>query len=136
MWRPRAGVDEPRAAIAQFIATCRECVDPREVREADTELCCGDVFCSYAETTGGHKTYLVLLMGPLTEEMLCEVRAAVAGLYQAVCEGCGATHHVHTPHEDECARMYRAGALWQQCRACAMKQTREATEAWERGASK
>jgi hypothetical protein len=47
------------------------------------------LFLSYSDKTGGDKPMTVMLIGPITEEIVAEIKAAVAKLYIKACPDCG-----------------------------------------------
>ena len=47
------------------------------------------LFLSYRDKTGGDKPMTVMLIGPITEELVTEIKVAVARLYVKRCPDCG-----------------------------------------------
>ena len=72
-------------AVAAFVAMCRRHVDPRRVLQKHTEIDIGTLFMAYKDKSGNDKPKLVLLMGPLTQEMKSEAQAALAAMYTQEC---------------------------------------------------
>jgi len=89
-------------AISEYIATCANYINPKYVLEEEVSITHGRMFISYSQR-GGDKAMNVLLLGPLTPEMIYTINEALKNLYIRKCEACGASVNLKRVLCVECA---------------------------------
>ena len=76
-------------AVAEYIATCANYINPTYVSQEEVSITHGRMFISYSGL--GDKAMNVLLIGPITPEMLDIIKEALKNLYvrkRVLCEVC------------------------------------------------
>jgi hypothetical protein len=79
----------PDKVICEFIEYYTRYFHPEFVEEGDVRLQRGRMWLSYADNSGGDKPRTIMLMGSITDELVENLKEAVAKLYIVNCEDCG-----------------------------------------------
>ena len=74
-----------KEAVAAFVAMCCKYVAPCEVPQEQAVFQARTLVMTYKDLSGNDKPKMVMLMGPLTEEMKAEAQAALAAMYTQEC---------------------------------------------------
>jgi len=75
--------------VEKFMEQFRRYLNPEYYPEDEVWFMRSRLFLSYRDKTGGDKPMTVMLIGPITEELVAEIKAAVAKLYIKACPDCG-----------------------------------------------
>ena len=75
--------------VKVFLQQYKKYLNPEYYAEDDVWFTLGRLFFSYRDTTGGDKPMTVMLIGPITDELVAEIKELVAKLYIKSCEDCG-----------------------------------------------
>lgn len=75
--------------VDEFIEQYKSYLSPEYYPEDEVWFCQGRLWLSYRDKTGGDKPMTVMLIGPITEELVSEIKAAVSRLYVKSCPDCG-----------------------------------------------
>lgn len=79
----------PDKVICEFIEYYTRYFDPEFIDEGDVILQRGRMWLSYADNSGGDKPKTVMLMGSITDELVANLKWAVAKVYVKACGDCG-----------------------------------------------
>ena len=79
----------PDQVVKTFMQQYQRYLNPEYYPEDDVWFCRGRTWLSYRDTTGGDKPMTVMLIGPITDELVAEIKTAVALLYVKMCRDCG-----------------------------------------------
>ena len=79
----------PDKVICEFIEYYTRYFDPEFIDEGDVILQRGRMWLSYADNSGGDKPKTVMLMGSITDELVANLKWAVAKVYIKTCGDCG-----------------------------------------------
>jgi hypothetical protein len=79
----------PDKVICEFIEYYKRYFISRNVDEGDVWLQRGRTWLSYADKSGGDKPMTVMLMGSITDELVANLKWAVAKVYVKTCGECG-----------------------------------------------
>ena len=79
----------PDKVICEFIEYYTRYFDPEFIDEGDVRLQRGRMWLSYADNSGGDKPKTVMLMGSITDELVANLKWAVAKIYVRTCGDCG-----------------------------------------------
>ena len=75
--------------VQSFIEQYKRYLNPEYYAEDEVWFGQGRLWLSYRDKTGGDKPMTVMLLGPITDELVKEIKAAVAQLYIKACPDCG-----------------------------------------------
>ena len=75
--------------VQTFIEQFKRHLNPEYYPEDEVWFMRSRLFLSYRDKTGGDKPMTVMLIGPITEELVAEIKVAVARLYVKRCPDCG-----------------------------------------------
>ena len=75
--------------VQSFIEQYKRYLSPEYYPEDEVWFCQGRLWLSYRDKTGGDKPMTVMLLGRITDELVAEIKAAVAQLYIKACPDCG-----------------------------------------------
>jgi hypothetical protein len=75
--------------VEKFMEQFRRHLNPEYYPEDEVWFSQGRLWLSYRDKTGGDKPMTVMLIGPITEELVAEIKEAVAKLYIKACPDCG-----------------------------------------------
>jgi hypothetical protein len=75
--------------VKKFMEQFERHLNPEYYPEDEVFFLRSRLFLSYSDKTGGDKPMTVMLIGPITEEIVAEIKAAVAKLYIKACPDCG-----------------------------------------------
>ena len=79
----------PDKVICEFIEYYTRYFDPEFIDEGDVRLQRGRMWLSYADNSGGDKPMTLMLIGSITDELVANLKEAVAKVYVKTCEDCG-----------------------------------------------
>ena len=79
----------PDKVICEFIEYYKQYFDPCYYEEENVRFQRGRTWLSYADNSGGDKPMTVMLMGSITEEIVANLKEAVAKVYMKTCGNCG-----------------------------------------------
>ena len=80
---------EPENVVNEFMKQYTRYLSPEYYPEEDVWFSWGRLWLSYADKTGGDKPMMVMLMGPITHELIAQIKQAVSALYVKMCGDCG-----------------------------------------------
>jgi hypothetical protein len=85
------GIDtvKPEEVIEKFIQQYKRHLSPEYYPEEEVWFSRGRTWLAYADNTGGDKPKMVMLMGPITDELIAQIKEAVRMLYVKTCGDCG-----------------------------------------------
>jgi len=89
--------------VERFLTMCRRYIDPWCVPKAETELLKTRHSIMYKDRSGSDKYKMIQLIGPVTEEMLAEIRKGIDNFYINHCEDCGVETPMNRGICQECA---------------------------------
>lgn len=75
--------------VQSFIEQYKRYLNPEYYPEDEVWFGQGRLWLSYRDKTGGDKPMTVMLLGRITDELVAEIKAAVARLYIKACPDCG-----------------------------------------------
>ena len=75
--------------LDEFIEQYKSYLSPEYYPEDEVWFMRSRLFLSYRDKTGGDKPMTVMLIGLITDELVAEIKAAVAKLYIKKCPDCG-----------------------------------------------
>ena len=75
--------------VQSFIEQYKRYLNPEYYPEDEVWFGQGRLWLSYRDKTGGDKPMTVMLLGCITDELVAEIKAAVAQLYIKACPDCG-----------------------------------------------
>jgi hypothetical protein len=75
--------------VEVFMKHYKRYLSPEYYPEDEVWFMRSRLFLSYRDKTGGDKPMTVMLIGPITDELVAEIKAAVAKLYIKACPDCG-----------------------------------------------
>ena len=75
--------------VQTFIEQFKRHLNPEYYPEDEVWFMRSRLFLSYRDKTGGDKPMTVMLIGQITEELVAQIKAAVARLYVKRCQDCG-----------------------------------------------
>jgi len=75
--------------VKVFLQQYKKYLNPEYYAEDDVWSTRGRLFFSCSDTTGGDKPMKIMLIGPITDELVAEIESAVSKLYIKSCEDCG-----------------------------------------------
>ena len=78
----------PDKVICEFIEYYTRYFDPEFIDEGDVRLQRGRMWLSYADNSGGDKPRTIMLMGSITDELVANLKEAVAKVYMKTCWEC------------------------------------------------
>ena len=78
----------PDKVICEFIEYYTRYFDPHYVDEGDVRLQRGRMWLSYSDNSGGDKPRTLMLMGSITDELVMNLKEAVAKVYMKICWEC------------------------------------------------
>ncbi len=79
----------PDKVICEFIEYYTRYFNPRYYEEENVRFQRGRMWLSYADNSGGDKPMTIMLVGSITDELVANLKEAVAKLYIVNCEDCG-----------------------------------------------
>ena len=79
----------PDKVICEFIEYYKRYFISRNVDEGDVWLQRGRTWLSYADKTGGDKPMTLMLIGSITDELVANLKEAVAKVHMKTCGDCG-----------------------------------------------
>ena len=74
--------------VKKFMEQFERHLNPEYYPEDEVFFLRSRLFLSYSDKTGGDKPMTVMLIGPITEELVVEIKAAVDRLYVKICPDC------------------------------------------------
>ena len=80
---------EPENVVNEFMKQYKKYLSPEYYPEEEVWFSKGRLWLAYADKTGGDKPMMVMLMGPITDELITQIKEAVRVLYVKMCEDCG-----------------------------------------------
>jgi hypothetical protein len=80
---------EPENVVNEFMKQYTRYLSPEYYPEEEVCFSRGRLWLSYADKTGGDKPMMVMLMGPITHELIAQIKQAVSALYVKMCGDCG-----------------------------------------------
>jgi len=85
------GIDtvKPEEVITEFMKQYTRYLSPEYYPEEEVWFSRGRTWLAYSDKTGGDKPMKVMLMGPITDELIAQIKQAVRVLYVKRCEDCG-----------------------------------------------
>ena len=78
----------PDKVICECIEYYTRYFDPHYVDEGDVRLQRGRMWLSYSDDSGGDKPRTLMLMGSITDELVVNLKEAVAKVYMKICWEC------------------------------------------------
>jgi hypothetical protein len=78
----------PDKVICEFIEYYTRYFNPEFVEEGDVRLQRGRMWLSYTDNSGGDKPRTIMLMGSITDELVVNLKEAVAKVYVKTCWEC------------------------------------------------
>jgi len=78
----------PDKVICEFVEYYKHYLWPGNVAEEDVMFQRGRTWVSYTDKRGGDKPITIMLMGSITEEIVANLKEAVAEVYIKTCEEC------------------------------------------------
>jgi len=75
--------------VDEFIEQYKSYLNPEYYPQDEVWFMRSRLFLSYRDKTGGDKPMTVMLIGPITDELVAEINTAVALLYVKKCPDCG-----------------------------------------------
>jgi hypothetical protein len=75
--------------VKVFLQQYKKYLNPEYYAEDDVWSTRGRLFFSCRDTTGGDKPMTIMLIGPITHELVAEIESALSKLYIKSCEDCG-----------------------------------------------
>ena len=75
--------------VQEFIKQFKRYLSPEYYSEDEVWFGQGRLLFSYRDKTGGDKPMTVMLLGHITDELVAEIKTAVALLYVKRCADCG-----------------------------------------------
>ena len=78
----------PDKVICEFIEYYTRYLDPEYVDQGDVWFQRGRTWLSYADNSGGDKPKTIMLMGSITDELVANLKWAVAKVYVKTCWEC------------------------------------------------
>jgi hypothetical protein len=75
--------------VDEFIEQYKSYLSPEYYPEDEVWFMRSRLFLSYRDKTGGDKPMTVMLIGPITDELVTQIETAVAKLYIKKCPDCG-----------------------------------------------
>jgi hypothetical protein len=84
------GIDtvKPEEVLEKFIQQYKRHLSPEYYPEDMVWFSRGRTWIAYSDKTGGDKPKMVMLMGPITDELIAQIKDAVAKLYINFCRDC------------------------------------------------
>jgi hypothetical protein len=79
----------PDQVVKTFMQQYKHYFNPEYYAEDNVWFSSGRTWLAYRDKTGGDKPMMVMLMGPITDELVAEIKTTVAKLYIKACPGCG-----------------------------------------------
>lgn len=80
---------EPENVVNEFMKQYTRYLSPEYYPEEEVWFSKGRLWLAYADKTGGDKPMMVMLMGPITHELIAQIKEAVRLLYVKTCGDCG-----------------------------------------------
>jgi hypothetical protein len=74
--------------VNQFIKHYIRYLSPEYYTEEDVWFAQGRLWFSCSDKTGGDKPMTIMLIGPITDEIVMEIKEAVSKLYIKICPDC------------------------------------------------
>ena len=75
--------------VQEFMKQFKRYLSPEYYPEDEVWCSRSRLWLSYRDKTGGDKPMTVMLIGPITDELVAEIKTAVALLYVKRCADCG-----------------------------------------------
>jgi hypothetical protein len=75
--------------VGEFISQYKRYISPEFYPEEEVWFSRGRLWIAYTDKTGGDKPMMVMLIGPITDEVIAEIKEAVSALYVKKCGDCG-----------------------------------------------
>ena len=75
--------------VAEFMKQYKQYLSPKYYPQDEVWFMRSRTWLSYRDKTGGDKPMTVMLIGPITDELVSEIKTAVAKLYIKACPDCG-----------------------------------------------
>ena len=75
--------------VKVFLQQYKKYLNPEYYAEDDVWSTRGRLFFSCSDITGGDKPMKIMLIGPITDELVAEIESAVSKLYIKCCVDCG-----------------------------------------------
>jgi len=85
----RINTVKPEDVVKEFIRQYKTYLSPEFYPEEEVWFSRGRLWISYTDKTGGDKPMMVMLIGPITDELIAQINDAVAKLYIKKCYDCG-----------------------------------------------
>ena len=79
---------EPENVINEFMKQYTRYLSPEYYPEEGVRFSRGRTWLTYSDNTGGDKPKMVMLMGPITDKLIAQIKDAVAKLYIKFCGDC------------------------------------------------
>ena len=102
------GIDtvEPENVVKEFMKQYTRYLSPEYYPEEEVWFSRGRTWLAYSDKTGGDKPMKVMLMGPITDELIAQIKETVSKIYIKKCFDCGK----EMPKEDS--------RVWDVCKVC------------------
>ena len=69
--------------VVKFVTKYCRYFDPTYFTEPSISFDRGKFYVSYKDDSGGHKPVLLMLMGPITDTLVADIKAAVREMYES-----------------------------------------------------
>ena len=79
---------EPENVVNEFMKQYTRYLSPEYYPEEGIRFSRGRTWLTYSDNTGGDKPKMVMLMGPITDKLIAQIKDAVAKLYIKFCGDC------------------------------------------------
>ena len=80
---------EPENVVNEFMKQYTRYLSPEYYPEEEVRSSRGRTWLTYSDNTGGDKPKMIMLMGPITDELIAQIKEAVRMLYVKMCGDCG-----------------------------------------------
>jgi len=80
---------KPDEVITEFMKQYTRHLSPEYCPEDEVCYSQGRTWLAYSDRSGGDKPKMVMLMGPITHELIAQIEEAVRVLYVKTCKDCG-----------------------------------------------
>lgn len=75
--------------VEEFISQYKRYISPEFYPEEEVWFSRGRLWIAYTDKSGDDKPKMVMLIGPITDELIAKIKDAVAKLYIKFCGDCG-----------------------------------------------
>jgi hypothetical protein len=70
--------------VEKFVSKYCDYFDPAYYTEPNIRFDRGKYYISYNDDSGGHKSVVLMLMGPITETLVAQIKAGVREMYDSL----------------------------------------------------